>query len=148
MSYDLRLERLIDGTPDEVFAALTDAGAMQEWYEDNPGWAVSVEAADVRVGGTTTVAFGPQGDEPYREEMTYSEVVVPNRLAYLEVFRMPDGSAFETNIVVTFEAQSGKTLMTIVQTGFPNAEQRDAHQGGWPGFIDRLEQVVIKRRMS
>jgi uncharacterized protein YndB with AHSA1/START domain len=78
--------------------------------------------------------------------MTYTEVAVPHRLAYDEKFVMPDGSSFDTVITVTFDAQNGKTLVTIVQTGFPNAEQRDAHQGGWPNFIDRLEQVVVQRR--
>jgi len=148
MTHDLRIERLLDGSPDEIFDAFTDGDAMKEWYQDNPGWVVEVPAVDVRVGGTTIVTFGPRGEEPYREEMTYSEVDAPSRLAYLEVFRMPDGSRFDTNIVLTFDAQDGKTLMTIVQTGFPNAEQRDAHQGGWPGFIDRLERVVAKRRAS
>jgi hypothetical protein len=37
--------------------------------------------------------------------------------------------------------------MTIVQTGFPDAAIRDDHQGGWPGFIDRLEQVVTQRAL-
>jgi uncharacterized protein YndB with AHSA1/START domain len=148
VTYDLRIERLLDGSPDEVFDAFTDGDAMKEWYEDNPGWKVEVEAVDVRVGGTTVVAFGPAGDDPYREEMTYTDVSAPGRLAYREIFRMPDGSSFETDIVITFERQNGKTLMTIVQTGFPNEEHRDAHQGGWPGFIDRLEQVVTKRRAA
>jgi uncharacterized protein YndB with AHSA1/START domain len=148
VSYDLRIERLIDGTPDEVFEAFTDADAMKIWYEDNPGWNVDVVACDLRVGGTTIVAFGPDGDAPYKEEMTYTDVVRPNRVAYDEKFVMPDGSSFDTVITVTFDAQNGKTLMTIVQTGFPNTEHRDAHQGGWPGFIDRLERVVTARRAA
>lgn len=148
MSYDLRIERLIDGTPDEVFQAFTDADAMKIWYEDNSGWSVDVTACDLRVGGTTVVAFGPGGDAPYKEEMTYTEVSRPTHLAYNERFVMPDGSSFDTVITVTFDAQNGKTLMTIVQTGFPNAEHRDAHQGGWPGFIDRLERVVAARRAA
>ncbi len=147
MSYDLRIERLIDGAPDEVFDAFTQPDAMLEWYIDNPGWEVEILACDVRVGGTTSVRFG-SGAEKYREDMTYTEVDRPRRLAYNEDFVMPDGSTFLTHITVTFEDQNGKSLMTIAQTGFPNAEQRDAHQGGWPGFLDRLERVVIRGRTS
>ena len=69
-------------------------------------------------------------------------------LAYVELFTMPDGLSYTTSIVVTFGEQGGKTLMTLEQTGFPNVEQRDGHQGGWPGFIDRLERVVVKRRAA
>jgi uncharacterized protein YndB with AHSA1/START domain len=147
MSHDLRLERLLDGTPEEVFDAFTDAGAMLEWYQDNPGWVVEVLECDVRVGGATTVSFGT-ADDRYVEVMTYSEVEAGRRLVYTERFGMPDGSGFDTVITITFEPQDGKTLLTIVQTGFPNTEERDAHQGGWPGFIDRLERVVAKRRSA
>jgi uncharacterized protein YndB with AHSA1/START domain len=147
MSHDLRLERLLDTTPDEAFAAFTEAEAMLAWYQDGPDWGVEVLACDLRVGGTTTVSFGP-GAERYIEEMTYGAVERPTRLAYTEVFRMPDGKSFTTDIAVTFEAQGNKTLLTIVQTGFPDVEQRDAHQGGWPGFLDRLERVVVERRAA
>jgi uncharacterized protein YndB with AHSA1/START domain len=99
----------------------------------------------VRVGGTTIVAFGST-DDPYVEEMTYTAVERPTRLAYTEVLRKPDGSSFTTEIAIIFEPQDAKTLMTLVQTGFPNAEERDGHQRGWPGFIDRLERVVAARR--
>ena len=147
MSHDLRIERLLDGTPDEIFDAFVDADAMLEWYQDNPGWKVEVLACDCRIGGTTIVAFGPD-DDRYIEEMTYSAVDRPGRLTYTEVFRMPDGRSFTTKVTVTFEMQDAKTMLTIVQTGFPHTEQRDAHQGGWPGFIDRLERVVTKRRAA
>jgi len=146
MSFGLRLERLIDATPQEAYDAFTDPDAMLEWYKDNPAWTVEVRECDVRVGGTTVVAFGP--DERYVERMTYSEVDPPYRLVYDEVFEKPDGSSFTTHISITFEAQGGKTLLTIAQSGFPDAAERDGHQGGWPGFIDRLEQVVATRRAT
>ena len=145
MSHDLRIERLLDGTPDEIFDAFVDAEAMLEWYQDDPDWNVEVRACDCRVGGTTVVAFGP-GAERYTEEMTYTQVERGRRLVYTERFGFPDGGAHDTVVTITFEAQDGKTLLTLVQTGFPDAGQRDAHQNGWPGFIDRLERVVAKRR--
>ena len=146
MTYDLKIERLIDGSPQEVYDAFTQGEAMDEWYIDNPGWKVNVRECDVRVGGKTIVAFGPDVDAPYVEEMTYSDVVPGSKLAYHERFYMPDGSHFDTQLVVTFEVQGGKTMLTIVQTGFESKDDRDAHQGGWPGFIDRLEKVVVARR--
>ncbi len=143
MSHDLKLERLFDAHPDDVFDAFTDPEAQKEWYEDNEGWVVEA-SCDLRVGGIWDVSFGEAGST-YRETNVFSEIDRPHKVAYVSTFTMPDGSSFDTTLVVTFEESNGKTLMTIVQTGFPNAEERDAHQGGWPGFIDRLEQVVAKR---
>jgi hypothetical protein len=72
----------------------------------------------------------------------------PYRLAYRSRFHLPDGSSFDTDLVVTFEPRQGKTLLTIVQSGFERIEHRDAHQGGWPGFIDRLVRVVAARQAA
>ena len=145
MTHDLRVERLLDGTPDEIYDAFVDPDAMLEWYQDNPGWNVEVRACDVRVGGTTIVAFGP-GEGPFTEDMTYTVVEPGRKLVYNERFGFPDGSGYDTVVTITFEPQDGKTLMTIVQTGFPSTAERDGHQNGWPGFVDRLERVVARRR--
>jgi uncharacterized protein YndB with AHSA1/START domain len=146
MTNDLRIERLIDGTPEEIFDGFTQADAMKEWYAAGT-WTVEVLACDVRVGGTSSVEFGPV-DQRYREDMTYTKVDRPHALAYDEAFVQPNGESFDTHIEITLEPQDSKTLLTLVQTGFPDAEQRDAHQNGWPGFIDRLEQAVAKRRVA
>lgn len=145
MTYSLKLERMIDATPEEVFDAFTDAHAQKEWYLDQPGWKVDA-GGELRVGGQWEVAFGPAGETPYRETNLFSEVERPNRLAYVSRFHMPDGGAFDTKITVTFEAKDGKTLLTLVQSEFLHEEHRDAHRGGWPGFLDRLERVVAARR--
>ena len=145
MSYELRLERLFDATPEEVFDAFTDPEAQRQWYQDREGWKVEPRG-ELRAGGRWEVAFGPPNEVPYREENRFSEVVRPHRLAYLSTFHMPDGRSFDTTLVVTFEAKQGKTLLTIVQSGFESARDRDDHQGGWPGFIDRLERVVAARK--
>lgn len=148
MSHDLKLERLIDGTPDEAFDAFTEADAMSEWYKIDPNWTADLQAHDLRVGGTTTIVFGGP-DQKFREDVTYTEVERPNRLVYSETMRrLPDEEGFTTTVTVTFETQDGKTLLTLVQAGFHDAGRRDAHQGGWPQFLDRLDKVVASRRTA
>lgn len=147
MSYDLKLERLIDATPAEVFDAFIDPEAHKKWYQDRLDDVVTSEV-DLRVGGTWHTTFGHAGHEPYAEINVFTEIDRPNRLAYASTFVNADGTTFDTNLVITFEAQGGKTLFTIVQTGFPTEKDRNDHQGGWPGFIDRLERVVAVRRAT
>jgi uncharacterized protein YndB with AHSA1/START domain len=144
VSHDLRVERWFDATPEEVFDAYTDPAAQREWYQDQPDWIVQA-ACDLRVGGRWTVAFGPPGAEPYRETNVFEQVDRPRRLVYTSTVTMPDGSSFDTGMEVTFQEHDGRTQMTIVHTGFPSAELRDDHRGGWPGFLARLERVVDAR---
>jgi uncharacterized protein YndB with AHSA1/START domain len=147
MSYDLRLERLIDAAPEEVFDAFVDRDAMKDWYRLEPSWETDVPDHDPRVGGHTSVVFG--GEEKYREDITYAELDRPSRIVYEEKMgRVVQGDFFVTRVVVTLEAQGTKTLLTLVQEGFHDEARRDAHQGGWPQFLDRLEHVVAARRTS
>jgi hypothetical protein len=42
-------------------------------------------------------------------------------------------------------ATDGKTLMTMVQRGFPSAKLRDEHRDGLPNAFVRLEQAIEER---
>jgi uncharacterized protein YndB with AHSA1/START domain len=53
-----------------------------------------------------------------------------------------DGSSFDTELEFTFQEQDGKTLMTMVHSGFPSVELRDEHRVGLPNAFARLERAV------
>ncbi len=148
MTYDMRVERLIEATQEEVFDAFVDADAMKEWYKLEPGWTTSIESYDPRVGGTTSITFG--GEERYREDVAYTDIDRPHRIVYTETMRrLEDASgSMVTTVVVTFEAQGEKTLVVLEQLGFESAERRDAHQGGWPQFLARLDGYLADRRAA
>ena len=75
MSHELRVERLIDAAPVEVFDVFVDAEAQKEWYLDpeHPDGLVETEC-DARVGGLWTSAWGPGEDELYRETCVFRVV--------------------------------------------------------------------------
>jgi hypothetical protein len=59
----------------------------------------------------------------------------------------PDGTSIDTDIEVTFRDEGGKTLMTIVQGGFPDKESRDFFANtAWVGFFDRLVAYLAAER--
>lgn len=146
MSYELKVERLIDAPPEVVFDAFFDPDAQTELYDDEtePSWAVESEL-DLRVGGTWTIVFGKAGEEPYRETNVFSEVDRPSRVAFDSTMLMGGARTIGTTVVVTFEVRDEKTLLTIAQTGFEREEDRDDIQGGWPSILDALERVVAGR---
>jgi uncharacterized protein YndB with AHSA1/START domain len=145
VSHDLRLERVYDADPETVFDAFTDPEAQRELYADAPDWVVE-SACDLRVGGSWTITFGPPGAEPARETSVFKVVERPRRLVYVSTMRMPDGTAFDTDVEVGFEeVEPGRTRLTLVQRGFPGPELRDELAGGWPSILDGLGRVAAAR---
>lgn len=144
MSHDLRVERVYDAPPDVVFDAFTDPAAQHELYADAPDWIVE-SACDLRVGGRWTIAFGPPGRTPARETNVFQVVDRPRRLVYASAMMLPDGSRLDTDVEVTFEGESGRTRVTVVQRGFPAPERRDEFTGGWASILGDLARVVSAR---
>jgi uncharacterized protein YndB with AHSA1/START domain len=146
VSHELRVERLIDAAPGEVFDVFVDADAQKEWYRDpeHPGGIVETEC-DARVGGLWTSAWGPHEGELYRETCVFRVVDRPRRLVMTCTATAPDGRSLETELEVTFEEEGARTRMTIVQRGFPTPELRDIIGGGWPVALEQLESSVLAR---
>jgi uncharacterized protein YndB with AHSA1/START domain len=137
---ELRIERRLPATPDEVFDAYTDAEKQKIWFsilDANPG-VVEIEV-DLRVGGTQTAVWGPDRDTLFRETQTFLEIDRPHRLVTESTGESPDGMTMTTRIAITFEPDGDGTLMTVVQSGFPAAEIRDFFVSEvWNGALARI----------
>lgn len=148
MTLDMRVTRQLPATPEEVFDAYTDAEQQKIWYsilDEQPG-IVEIEV-DLRVGGTQTAVWGPDKDTLFRETQTFLEIDRPHRLVTESIGSGPDGAEMATRIEITFEAQGGGTLMTVVQSGFPVPEIRDFFVGEvWQGAFDRIEAYLKTSR--
>jgi uncharacterized protein YndB with AHSA1/START domain len=152
MTYELKIERLFDAPPELVFDTLVDPEAQDELFNDQlEGWRLLKSEIDLRVGGTWTIFFGP-GDgkgEPDRLDSVFTEIDRPRRLAYdLSMFVGEWGRTVDSTVAYTFEDRDGKTLLTIVQSGFETEADRDAYLEGTPGFIDSLQRAVAARMGS
>ena len=140
---DIRLERVVDASPTDAFAAWVDPEARRNWYALEDDWIVEAET-DLRVDGKWRVRFGPSRDELYTEEGVFREIDEPHRLVYTCTFSAPDGRTFTTLNVVTFAAVAGGTHLVLEDKGFPNEGERDAHQNGWPSFLAAYERFLAR----
>lgn len=83
MSYELRIERLIDAPPEVVFDTLVGPDSQEELYSDHvEGCGLLESEIDLRVGGTWTTVFGPAEGESDRLTSVFTEIDRPRRLAY------------------------------------------------------------------
>lgn len=140
-SNDIRLVRLYDATPDAVFKAWHEPAARTRWYAHGPDDIVEAET-DLHVGGEWSVRFGRPGAQ-YREHGVFLEVDPPRRVVYTMTFTYPDGRSFETTTTVEFADVDGKTELTLLDAGYPDEETRRGHEQGWPGFLDRVAEVLV-----
>jgi uncharacterized protein YndB with AHSA1/START domain len=142
-TFSIRLQRVVDTSPEAAFEHWVDADARRSWYAPDEGSSVIESETDLRVGGSYTVAVvGPTGDPLFREQGIFEEVDPPRRLAYQQTMRLPNGSSVETRVTVTFEGYEGKTLLTVFDEGYPSEEQRNTFEQGWPDFLDAFEQTI------
>ena len=149
MSHELRAERLIDATPDEVFDAYTDPEQMEGWFTIlDPGMIVE-NVIDLRVGGTWESAWGYSRDEMFRETQVLEVVERPHRLVSRSTGSDSEGNSQDTRVEITFSDEGGKTLMTIVQSGFVDEETRDFFANtAWEGFFDRISAYLAARKTA
>jgi uncharacterized protein YndB with AHSA1/START domain len=149
VSYDLRIERTFDASGEVVFDTLVDPDAQEAIFADQvEGWSLLEFDIDLRVGGRWTIVFGPAGGEgePDRLTSVFTEVDRPRRLAYdTSMFVAEWGRTVDFTETITFEEQHGKTLVTIVQSGFESEADRDAFMSGTPSYLDAVQRVVAER---
>ena len=102
---------------------------------------------DLRVGGKQTAVWGANRDELFRETQVFKVIDRPHRLVTTSSGSDPSGAELTTEVEVTFEEQDGGTLMSVVQSGFPDAETRDFFQTmAWVGAFDRIEAYLTRER--
>ncbi|MEX2420202.1 MAG: SRPBCC domain-containing protein [Actinomycetota bacterium] len=149
MSYELRIERLFDAPPEIVFDTLVDPDAQDELFNDQvEGWKLLEFEIDLRVGGTWTIVFGPADGQADSDRITnvFTDIDRPRRLSYEASMYVGEwGRTVDFTETFTFEEQDGKTLLTVVQSGFETEADRDAFMSGTPGFLDALQRVVAAR---
>jgi uncharacterized protein YndB with AHSA1/START domain len=145
MTYELRIERQFDASPEAVFDMFADRTAQGVLHgAEQQGWIVEVIQTDVRVGGTSIVRMGPEGREPDTETRVYSVVDRPHRLEFRYSMELAEksGRTLDTDVTVTFEDRDGGTLFTMVETGFELEEDRDGFMEGWSEYLETLGRIL------
>lgn len=149
MTYEMKIERVLDAPPDVVFDTIVDPAGQDEIFAGIvEGWTVQRFDIDLRVGGTWTVEFGPRDGSGPNDVLTsiFTEVDRPRRLGYDTTMYVAEWNrTVPFSEVITFEEQDGKTLLTVVQTGFETEADRDAFQSGTPDWFDAVQRAAEAR---
>lgn len=128
----VRITRLFSAAPERVWAALTRAEALTEWFWPSrlgakvsvdlcEGGSYRIEAADMAVSGE------------------YREISEPTRLVF--TWRW-DGEADESPVTIELAGRDGKTELVLRHDRLADAHTSDQHTQGWNDCLDRLVDWV------
>jgi uncharacterized protein YndB with AHSA1/START domain len=131
----LVIERKLDASVEEVFAAWTDPEIIAKWFFVDPSWSVQAEA-DLKVGGNYRLAMTTAEGEVHTMTGQYMEIDRPHRLS----FTWSSHVAKNTRVTVELSPTGKGTLLRL--THEVPSEAVAPHEAGWRGCLDNLQRLL------
>jgi len=108
------------------------------------GFTFNVIDSDLRPGGSFHHRMRSADGDEYSSPGVFLEVVAPERIVsvsrWYDANGNPNGS--ETRLVLTFQERNGTTELTLHQSGFATAQERDAVRQGMTMTLGRFDEYL------
>jgi glutathione S-transferase len=148
-TFDLTLARTIRAPRQKVFDAFVKPELLRQWFGPR-GFTVTDAVLDPTVGGRYRVTMRPRSGESHTVGGEYREIKAPERLVFTWKWEGEAmGAMGETLVTVTFVERRGEhgveTKLSLLHSGFPAPEARDAHTSGWNSSLNDLVDRVDSR---
>jgi uncharacterized protein YndB with AHSA1/START domain len=137
----VKLHRVLKTTPERVYKAFLDAGAMCKWLPPH-GFTGQVHHIDARVGGSYKMSFTNFGTgQSHTFGGKYLELVPNERIVNTDQFDDPNmPGSMKTTIVLKMVTVG--TEVNITQEGVPEAIPLEACYLGWQESLALLAQLI------
>jgi uncharacterized protein YndB with AHSA1/START domain len=135
----LVISRTYPASVDRVFKAWTDANQLGQWFAPTDDYTTKANV-DLRVGHEYRIAITHKGGNVHTILGTYRLIEPPRKLVY--TWRWEGGPAADTLVTVDFNPEGDATKVTITHEQFTNTEDRDKHNEGWQGCLNRLQRTL------
>lgn len=137
----VRLHRVLRTTPEKVYRAFTEPGAMAKWLPPY-GFFCTPHHMDAKVGGTYKMSFTHfASGNAHSFGGEYLELVPFQRLQYTAKFDDPNLPG-EMRTTVTLKEVSCGTELDVVQEGIPQAIPVEGCYIGWQESLAQLAMLV------
>lgn len=136
----VEVRRLLDASPEAVFAAFADDELVAQWLRPSPDVKLTVLSFDFRPGGSYRFAYDVTTEQRMVVGGTFLAIEAPTRIVFSWLIEPPDEHAgIAPEVTVQLVPRGSSTELTIrhAQLGREDAEQR--HDQGWRGALDLLE---------
>ena len=141
-TYEVVLHRTFKASREKVFSAWTDPRAIAEWFGPAPGGHVDSIDLNLRVGGSYRFVYVAADGSTMGISGVYTEVVVPNRLAFTWKWESSGLQPDETTISIDFIERGQETEIVLTHQKLSSTESKEAHAMGWSGCLEGFARYV------
>jgi len=135
----LVISRTYPASVERVFKAWTDANQLGQWFAPTDDYTTKANV-DLRVGHEYRITITHKGGNVHTILGTYRLIQPPSKLVY--TWRWEGGPMADTLVTVDFAPEGDATKVTITHEQFTNTEDRDKHNEGWNGCLNRLQRTL------
>jgi uncharacterized protein YndB with AHSA1/START domain len=135
----LLISRTYPASVERVFKAWTDANQLGQWFAPTDDYTTKA-SVDLKVGHEYRIAITHKGGNVHTILGTYRLIDPPRKLVY--TWRWEGGPMADTLVTVDFAPDGDATKVTITHEQFTNTEDRDKHNEGWNGCLNRLQRTL------
>ena len=137
----VRLHRVLRASPEKVYRAFLEAGAMAKWIPPY-GFTCTVHYMDPRVGGTFRMSFHNfSSGNGLSFGGEYLELVPNERLRYTDEFE-DENLPGTLEVTVTLKPVLVGTELGIAQSGIPEVIPLEMCYLGWQESLAQLATLV------
>ncbi|MCB1917468.1 MAG: SRPBCC domain-containing protein [Rhodocyclaceae bacterium] len=143
----LELHRVFSHSRERVFDAWRRPDALMAWM--GPSAAVNATEVDMdfREGGAYRIAFDDGSGRLRRVRGRYLTIDRPKRLAFTWIWsEASPADEVETTVVLDFVEHPRGTQLHLRHLRFASAEERQRHEAGWSGTLDKLAGHLAHER--
>lgn len=137
----VRLHRVLRASPERVYKAFVDPGALERWLPPF-GFTGKIHEMDARVGGGYRMSFTNFGTgKSHSFHVGYTELVPGERIRHTDQFD-DSGLPGEMLVSVDLVPVSCGTELSITQEGIPAVIPVEACYLGWQESLEMLARLV------
>jgi len=133
-TYDLKVEKIIQKAPSDVFRAISEGRLFLNCGVDNETLKI-----DFRVGGKYHITVSSYEKSNYGE---FLDIVPNQKIVFTWCQEYEPGAKPDTTVSIYLKDVDGKTHLTLTHEGFKDKEVRDAHEGGWTSGLGDLSNEI------
>jgi uncharacterized protein YndB with AHSA1/START domain len=141
---EVRLERTIQASAEELFDAWTNAELLKRWWHAERDWETPSATVDPRLGGRVQIMMRNPGDgTEYAGSGEFTLFERPRRLAFTWTWDDDELARRQLVEVEFIERGAEGTLVIVTNRGLPKDQTGD-YLEGWSASLDNLEDAVAR----